>query len=327
MALLGRTFFEKGILSFFPTPYPDESYYSVLCRYMVHSGLPSTRETLLRLFGREISPRSTLMMPYMSSVLSHRINPETCITEDTLIHRHTAACYLGVAHKLVETKTIMSRTREGAKCGCRMNYWSSMASQRLRYCPLCAYEEKVIYGEMYWHRLHQLNGIVFCEKHGTGIKESEVSLVNIKKAFIPASFALKDIYGKALGEVAKQSRRGSDRYKRKNTDICNDIKWLMENGDKIGGLEETIKRYEKMLSRTEAECYNNGRIEGLQKLRSKIRDYHGEEFLNSLHLQMHEYFEWKDAPVIIAKYLTPLQHVLIMEYLCGSVEEFYNRMV
>lgn len=325
MALLKRTFCENDLLSFFPAPYPDESYYSVLCRYMVHSGLPSTRETLLALFGREISPRSTLLLPYMSTALSIRINPEAAITEKTIIRSHTAVYYLGITHKHEETKATITRLREGARCGCRMNYGSSMASPYLRYCPLCAYEEKVAYGEMYWHRLHQLKGIVYCEKHGTRLEESEVCLLNIKKTFIPASFALREIFDKTLDDVVKQNRTGPEELLKKNTDICRDIRWLMENGNRINGLEDTMKRYEAVLSRTTVARYNNGMIEDLQELRSKARDYHGEDFLNMLNIQMHEYFEWESAPTIIAKFLTPLQHVLVMELLCGSVEEFYKQ--
>ena len=98
-----------------------------------------------------------------------------------------------------------------------------------------------------------------------------------------------------------------------------------ENGNRINGLEDTMKRYEAVLSRTTVARYNNGMIEDLQELRSKARDYHGEDFLNMLNIQMHEYFEWESAPTIIAKFLTPLQHVLVMELLCGSVEEFYKQ--
>lgn len=327
MALLKRTFYETDVLSFFPTPYPDESYYSVLCRYMVHSGLPSTRDTLLALFGREISPRPTLLLPYMSTALSYRINPETAVTEETIVRSHTAIYYLGIAHRHKETKTIITRTREGARCGCRMNYRSSMASPWLRYCPLCAYEEKVVYGEMYWHRLHQLKGVVYCEKHGARLKESEVSLTNIKKSFIPASFALRDTFDKKLDDVVKQGRTASEELAKKNAAVCTDIRWLMENGNRINGLEETLKRYETMISRTKVVRYNKGMIEDLQGLRSKVREYHGEDYLNMLHLQMHEYFEWDSVPTIIAKFLTPLQHVLLMEFFCGSAEEFYKQAI
>ena len=82
---------------------------------MVHSGLPSTRDTLLALFGREISPRPTLLLPYMSTALSYRINPETAVTEETIVRSHTAIYYLGIAHRHKETKTIITHTREGGE--------------------------------------------------------------------------------------------------------------------------------------------------------------------------------------------------------------------
>ena len=39
-------------LPFFPTPYPDESFYSILCRYHVRSGAPTSASTINRLFGK-----------------------------------------------------------------------------------------------------------------------------------------------------------------------------------------------------------------------------------------------------------------------------------
>ena len=59
---------EKEPLSLFPVPYPDESYYSILCRYMVQSGLPSTRRALYSLFGFKIVPAG-LVLGFMSVVI------------------------------------------------------------------------------------------------------------------------------------------------------------------------------------------------------------------------------------------------------------------
>jgi hypothetical protein len=36
---------------FFPTPYPDECYYSVLCRYFIRSGNTSYKRATRKLFG------------------------------------------------------------------------------------------------------------------------------------------------------------------------------------------------------------------------------------------------------------------------------------
>ena len=39
------------MLSFFPSPYPDELWYSVLARYHTHSGALSWQATMAALFG------------------------------------------------------------------------------------------------------------------------------------------------------------------------------------------------------------------------------------------------------------------------------------
>ena len=39
------------MISFFPSPYPDELWYSVICRYHVHSGNYCAKHTLRQLYG------------------------------------------------------------------------------------------------------------------------------------------------------------------------------------------------------------------------------------------------------------------------------------
>ena len=44
----------------------------------------------------------------------------------------------------------------------------------LRYCPLCAKEDRNLYGESYWHRSHQLTGVGICPVHGCKLLNSSV---------------------------------------------------------------------------------------------------------------------------------------------------------
>ena len=315
---------EKEPLSLFPVPYPDESYYSILCRYMVQSGLPSTRRALYSLFGKPVRPISTLLLPYMSSIVSQKINPETGITEDGIIRKHTAFHYLRLSSREKASAAILERTRNGMKCGCRMNYRNNMASSHLRYCPVCAYEEKVEYGEMYWHRSHQLKGIIYCEKHGVKLMESVVELKMVRTAFVPASSALRDIYRKTLDEVCSGVEYCPGNAIQRYRNLQSDIVWIMEAGEKIPSIEGTTRLYEGVLSRCREVKYNNREIIDLPGLRKLIREYFGGAFLENMHLQLHEYLGWDNAPTIIAKYLTPLQHVLMMEFLCGNAENFFR---
>ena len=62
---------------------------------------------------------------------------------------------------------------------CRRSHWP----ERLRYCPDCAREDMERYGETYWHRMPQLPGVEYCLKHGTPIRDSEVTFRQITMAF------------------------------------------------------------------------------------------------------------------------------------------------
>ena len=44
----------------------------------------------------------------------------------------------------------------------------------LRYCPLCSEEDRQQYGEVYWHRVHQLRNMQICPKHNCKLVDSAV---------------------------------------------------------------------------------------------------------------------------------------------------------
>ena len=48
------------------------------------------------------------------------------------------------------------------------------SEQYLRYCPICAQEDRKQYGEAYWHRTHQIRNMVICPVHGCSLKISAV---------------------------------------------------------------------------------------------------------------------------------------------------------
>ena len=49
------------MISFFPSPYPDELWYSVICRYHVHSGNYCAKHTLRQLYGDNFCAPSLML--------------------------------------------------------------------------------------------------------------------------------------------------------------------------------------------------------------------------------------------------------------------------
>lgn len=69
---------------FFPTPYPDECFYSIFCRYCVRSGITSPKAATEIFFGCERSLlASTVYFPRKLERLSYWVSPDSGITGKT----------------------------------------------------------------------------------------------------------------------------------------------------------------------------------------------------------------------------------------------------
>jgi len=89
----------------------------------------------------------------------------------------------------------------------------------LKYCPHCAREQVIAYGEPYWEILPQCWNVTLCPIHGTPYIESTVCEKQIATQFIPASRAI------SLSEIppAAPSKESLDFH------ISRTMHWLMEN--------------------------------------------------------------------------------------------------
>ena len=77
---------DNDLLGFFPTPYPDEIFYSVLCRYHVRNGIPSVYKTNRELWGKNIG--TNLLLPSGIERIAGKLLPKTF--EFPHFYRHPA---------------------------------------------------------------------------------------------------------------------------------------------------------------------------------------------------------------------------------------------
>ena len=106
-----------------------------------------------------------------------------------------------------------------------------------------------------------------------------------------------------------------------------DIIWLMQHGMETGGLQGIISGYKNELAARGLTDGRSDRISDLPGLLNAIREYFGAGFLESLNLPKYEFLEWKETSIVVANFLSPLEHVLLMEFLCGSAEKFVRLSV
>lgn len=161
----------------FPLFYPDELVYSLLARYYVKSGYMRYTFAAQDLFASKTArPDIEFVNQYTPAaygMLTKKL-PIGCIVE-----KHTMFPYYGRFIK-------PDRKQEAfdSLCGMKGNYYNLLPMQkskdgkerRLRYCPICASEDKERFGESYWHRLHQLQGMNCCSIHKCRLLDSTIAI-------------------------------------------------------------------------------------------------------------------------------------------------------
>lgn len=154
-------------VSFFPLPLPDELLDSAVYRYHHLSGNIHHRDTLLALFGRKVGKTPTLMTNNLDS-LYERIPGGMFGSCNDMIDQLTLVPAFGVLYDKSKMQSVRFNSDRGLMFGKSGLYHSRVhvVHPELHCCPACAKEETERIGVAYWHRSHQLDGVVVCHIHG-----------------------------------------------------------------------------------------------------------------------------------------------------------------
>ena len=75
------------MIGFFSSPYPDELWYSVICRYHVHSGNYCAKHTMRQLYGDYFSAPSLLLCGHIDTLLAQL--PQGYLSARDIVMQHT----------------------------------------------------------------------------------------------------------------------------------------------------------------------------------------------------------------------------------------------
>ena len=225
-------------LPFFPTPYPDECFYSILCRYHVRSGAPTGASTIKRLFGKHYVVASTLQTAFRAEYLEQWIPASDKISPRMIVYDHSSyqyslLCIIESASRFPFSWQKKSLEEYLDIPYTRLYGYGQRVGKRhgaICYCPACAEEECRIYGEPYWHVLHQMEGVEFCPVHGEPILVTGLGYAHRRMSFFPAS----EIKRSGLSGKPSQAASNSTAMDREVfMKLARDISWLLKNGLKL----------------------------------------------------------------------------------------------
>lgn len=175
------------MLTFLPTPYPDELWYSVLCRYHVRSGNVSQRKTAEDIFARQKQKVSVELATDVQFVLDALRTPFLSARE--VLVNHTLLPFYARfwrAERKAKVCAALCGKDDRAVHSVGIYKMNGTRYKLFRYCPVCFIQDIELYGEPYWHRQHQMPDIRVCIVHKCWLIETDVMLRDSNNTFRPA---------------------------------------------------------------------------------------------------------------------------------------------
>ncbi|WP_159780850.1 TnsD family Tn7-like transposition protein [Bacillus sp. N1-1] len=306
------------MLTWFPTPYPDELLYSILARYHVRSGNISAKVTVEELYGKR-TIRSVWDLPANLNALSSKLggfwSVENIINNHTMYPYYAAFLLPKQAEKVKKSMendtggTIHTRTGVSA---------SNIKPKRFLWtCSSCISEDLERYGETYWRRSHQMPGVFICTKHEMLLEETIVPMKpKNQHEFIVATPEivrkrleikhLSEADLQVLIEVANQSALLGSNYKIQNRE------------------NEIREKYQGLLKQRDLKTPKG--FTNREKLYQEFKAIFSNDVLNLL--QSNVTFKETDWLTMIfqkhRKTFHPLRHVLLLIFFETDVNSFYS---
>ena len=191
----------------------------------------------------------------------------------------------------------------------------------LKFCPLCLEEDRNKYGEAYWHRHHQIPGILVCLKHEIALLDSQV-LIGADSIHY---------HGASLDNCLTNSPiKYSSNTLEKLISLAQDIECLSNAKLNFKGMFWLRSRYQDYLvKRKFITIYTKTKFKlDEQKIAEAFWDFYGQDFLeviqpNIIHetgKHLANYLLACDLNPVIAR----ITHILIIKFLAGSLTSFFS---
>ena len=178
---------------YFPEIYPDELVYSWFGRFAVHSGYINSQLLQFLYCKRSDTPIKEFI---------GNLNPEAREYIDNayplkmLVLKHTMYPQYARFVPLEQRKEALYKL-----CyeNCDMHHLFAVLprcekEQYLKYCPICAKEDREKHAETYWHRKHQIRNMGICPKHKCRLRDSSVPAKSMSLySFITAEEVVPDL--------------------------------------------------------------------------------------------------------------------------------------
>lgn len=302
---------------FFPNIYEDELLYSAIARYHNRSANTAIRHTYKEIFNREHITSIIYFPSHIENMIENM--PLGCkYTVEEIINKHTLYPFF-TSFTDEELSTRIFNLMKGNNCtgisgviGIQM--MSINKPKYLKFCPKCMQDDIKIYGEYYWHRLHQVPGVLVCPKHKIPLENSTVSISYDRPLLVVPS---KD-----------NCPQNTITY---NEDTIDKLYKLAKDIEQIFNLK--IKKRDKLWYRENYTNYiiskNLATLNGVIKSKELIKsfkEYYGDSVLDILesNIEINNYYSWIYKLLKTTESVNPIRHLLLIRFLGIEIEDIFN---
>lgn len=152
----------------------QQLFYSVCARYTDRMAFPEPGAAARALFGISKVGGGAALAGNLDILLS-ALPPGTMLSARRIVYDHTLLPFHVLflePHRFVALRDSMNNQR-AARTANGGGIRHTIASPWLRYCEACVDDDRKRYGECYWHRVHQLPGVLVCPTHAIALCETD----------------------------------------------------------------------------------------------------------------------------------------------------------
>jgi hypothetical protein len=315
------------MIGHFPTPHPDELFYSICSRYGDRVKYPNKEAINSDLFGAR-GCAATIDLPshleYLTSNLPYKDEASCRRLKDKFTDNNTLLPLYSPF--LPPERAALIREAMGSSNGANIHGKAGINPSKislpnwLRFCPICVDEDRKHFGECYWHRQHQAPGVEVCSLHEVFLTNSNVSARNRVNSSVYISAE------SALLKAAVRPLSSLDTDHQVLLRIAQDAAWLLKQVNLLCASDELRNRYLVLLGGK--GLLRKGDKISIKGLIREVRNTYSDTLLDLVQCQFDEkrVFNWPSLIInhtLHQKTDPPVRHLLLIQLLGITAQTFF----
>ena len=311
-------------LHFLPEFGEDEILFSILAEVYERMSLPNWKRFSMRIYGKKKSLINIEWPRYIDDIVSrfpigHSYTMDSILDNHTLLPLYRAFTSQSNYKKIREVMSTNDASKTFVIIGINKKLNHLLSS--LKFCEKCIEEDVDYIGRAFWHRSHQIPGVLVCHKHNAWLKNSQVMirnrpphmrLISLRKA--------KDNYVEADESILSP-------YKTYLLNIASDAHWLLKNPYNDVFIEE-IKELIKSVLADRGFITNNGKLRNSIFFQA-IQEFYPIGFFEHINLPLNLNLRvpWPLKLFRADFILHPIHYLVIIQFLGLSISDLFNYRV